>query len=65
MGTRRVLLFFSYNRGHAMARPRPKRLRSLFASSRATAFETDNGRSVFAAGTAPHAPKPVMAIAYR
>jgi hypothetical protein len=36
--------------------PNPKAYGSLFAGSRGTAFETDNGRSVLAAGTGLHAP---------
>jgi hypothetical protein len=32
----------------------------LFVGSRATAFKTDNGRSVLTAGTRPHAPLPTL-----
>jgi len=37
-------------------RTSPKSLHGLFVGSRATAFKTDNGRSVLAAGTGLHAP---------
>ena len=38
-------------------RTSPKSLHGLFVGSRATAFKTDNGRSVLATGTGLHAPK--------